>query len=112
MEKGPSNLVEYWAYEGSDMVHCNEHAEEFGLNKNQVVEYCGLAKSFIRTKEKGNMLFQKPNGSIYKYNPITKQLGIYSKSGKLISFFKTSMKYYLREFNKADGAIWLYKGEE
>ena len=111
MEKGGSEYAEYWSYEGSDSVHAGEHAQEFGLNKDSLEEYNQAAKNFVKTKEKGNMLFVKKNGSVYKYNPNTKQFAVITKDGKIVTYFKTSLRYFLNEFKKG-GDYWLYKGDE
>lgn len=110
MEKGPSTYAEYWTYEGSDVLHTIEHAKEFNLKDNDLEKYRQAARNFIRHKEKGNMLFVKKNGSVYKYNPNTKEFAVISKNGKIITYFKTSLRYFLKEFTKG-GAYWLYKGD-
>ena len=111
MEKGPSTFAEYWAYEGSDAVHVGEHANEFGLDKTQLYTYRQAAKKFVITKIQGNMLFKKANGSIYKYNPSTKEFAIITKDGKIVTYYKTSLRYFINEFRNKGGVEWLYKGE-
>ena len=111
MEKGPSDLADDWAYENSDTIHTSRHAPEFGFDGNDIERYKQAAKNFIVTKTKGNMLFQKANGSTYKYNPKTKEFAIYTRDGKTVTYFRTSLRYFLNEYRKGN-AEWLYKGDE
>ena len=111
MEKGPSTFGSQWAYPGSDEVHADKHGPEFGFDKKDVVLYRTAAQVFVNTKEYGNMLFRKKNGSIYKYKPSTKELAVYTKNGIMITYYRTSLRYFINEFNNKGGVEWLYKGD-
>ncbi len=97
MEKGPSEYAEYWTSEFSEVLHY-KHANEFGFKK--ITEYSKAAKAFANSKDSSNLAFKRNDGSICKYNPNTKEFIATSKSGRIITYFRTSFKYFIKEFLK------------
>lgn len=107
MEKGPSTFAEYWTSEFSEVEHF-KHAKEFGFTKLE--DYSKAAKNFANKRSGNIKIFKSRNGSIYKYDIETKEFIIISKDGKIVTYFKTSYRYFIKEYERK-GSYWIKGGE-
>lgn len=41
-----------------------------------------------------------------------KEFAIITKDGKIVTYYKTSLRYFLNEFRNKGGIYWLYEGDE
>ena len=97
MEKGPSTYAEYWTSEYSEVIHF-KHAKEFGFDK--ITHYSEAAIRFCKSEDEYLKIFKRADGSTCKYNHQTKEFIAVSKNGKIITYFKSSERYFIREWNK------------
>ena len=97
MEKGPSTFAEYWTSEYSEVIHF-KHAKEFGFDK--IIEYSNAALKFAKSEDGNLKIFKRIDDSICKYNEQTKEFIAVSKEGKIITYFKSSIRYFITEYNK------------
>ena len=97
MEKGPSTYAEYWTSSYNEVEHY-KHAKEFGFDK--ITDYSEAAMKFAKSEEAGLKEFKRSDGSTCKYNSETKEFIAISKEGKIITYYKSSMRYFIHEWNK------------
>lgn len=105
MEKGPSEYAENWTSPENEVEHF-KHAKEFNLKP---YEYSESAKRFIENEDDDNLIFKTEDGTVYKYNESTKEFIIISKNGKIVTYYKTSLRYYLKLFKDLNGE-WIQGG--
>lgn len=55
---------------------------------------------FAKSEESNLKVFKRTDGSICKYNSNTKEFVAISKEGKIITYYKSSMRYFIHEWNK------------
>jgi len=97
MEKGPSTYAEYWTSEYAEVKHF-KHAKEFGLDK--ITDYSKAATKFGKSEDENLKIFRRSDNSICKYNSTTKEFIAISKEGKIITYYKSSIRYFIHEWNK------------
>lgn len=97
MEKGPSTYAEYWTSPYNEVEHY-KHAKEFGFDK--ITEYSEAAMKFGKSEDKELKIFKRSDDSICKYNNTTKEFIAISKEGKIITYYKSSMRYFIHEWIK------------
>lgn len=97
MEKGPSTYAEYWTSPYNEVEHY-KHAKEFGFDK--ITDYSEAAMKFGKSEDETLKIFRRSDDSICKYNSITKEFIAISKEGKIITYYKSSMRYFTHEWNK------------
>ena len=106
MEKGPSEYADNWTSPENEVEHF-KHAKEFNLNP---YDYSESAKRFKENEDEDNLIFKKEDGTTYKYNEKTKEFIIISKNGKIVTYFRTSLRYFLKLFNDLNGK-WIQGGK-
>lgn len=97
MEKGPSTYAEYWTSPYNEVKHY-KHAKEFGFNK--ITDYSEAATKFAKSDNENTKTFRRSDNSICKFNSETKEFIAISKASKVITYFKSSMRYFINEWNK------------
>ena len=97
MEKGPSTYAEYWTSPYNEVEHY-KHAKEFGFDK--ITDYSEAAIKFGKSEDEHLKIFRRSDDSICKYNNETKEFIAISKEGKIITYYKSSMRYFIHEWNK------------
>lgn len=105
MEKGPSEHAENWTSPENEVEHF-KHTKEFNLKP---YEYSASAKRFMENEDDDNLLFKTEDGTVYKYNESTKEFIIISKNGKIVTYYKTSLRYFLKLFKDLNGQ-WIEGG--
>lgn len=97
MEKGPSTFAEYWTSEYNEVEHY-KHAKEFGFDK--ITDYSNAAMKFGKSKNDSLLIFRRSDDSICKYSGDTKEFIVISKEGEIITYYKSSIRYFIHEWNK------------
>ena len=108
MEKGPSTYAEYWTSPYNEVKHFNDHGWQMGF-ENNLVGYSEAAKN-LALSEDGNVLaFVRKDGCICKFNTTLRHFVVVNRDGKIVSFYKADLKYFLKEFTKK--GLYKLKGE-
>lgn len=97
MEKGPSTYAEYWTSEYNE-VEYYKHAKEFGFSK--IIDYSEAAMKFAKSNDENIKILGRSDDSICKFNSETKEFISILKEGKIITYYKSSMRYFIHEWNK------------
>ena len=97
MEKGPSTFAEYWTSPYNEVVRY-KHAKEFGFDK--ITDYSEAAMKFGKSEDKELKIFKRSDDSICKYNNSTKEFIAISKEGRIITYYKSSMRYFIHEWEE------------
>ena len=97
MEKGPSTYAEYWTSEEAEVIHF-KHAKGFGFNK--IIDYTLAAKNFANSDDEDCFIFVGKFNATYKFNPKTGEFIVVSREGKIVTYYRSSLRYFLSEFKK------------
>jgi hypothetical protein len=97
--KGPSNLyqvserINFEYARGFIEKNINVHVERHGFNELKLTkkEYIDRSVKFANNIDKvNNQSFVDDIGSMYKRNKITKEFGVISNKGNIVTYFKMS----------------------
>ena len=103
MEKGPSENTKYWTSPENEVEHF-KHAKEFGF-EDYPYKYSRKAVMFAQNSNSDLYIFKGEDGCINKYNEITKEYIKINSDGKIITYYKTSLRYFEKEMQKQNGEI-------
>ena len=108
MEKGPSTYAEYWTSPYNEVKHFNEHGWQMGFEDN-FIGYSEAAKNLALSNTEEVFEFVRKDGCICKFDTIRRHFIVINRSGKIVSFYKANIKYFLSEFNKK--GLYKLRGE-
>ena len=108
MEKGPSTYAEYWTSPYNEVKHFNDHGWQMGF-ENDFIGYSEAAKNLALSEADDVLAFVRKDGYVCKFNTTLRHFIVVNRGGKIVSFYKADIKYFLSEFNKK--GLYKLKGE-
>ncbi|MCL2061876.1 MAG: hypothetical protein FWH03_04540 [Firmicutes bacterium] len=96
MAKGSGTWGKEWTSKDSEDSHFDDHGKKMGYETEE--EYSKAAQKFANSKERGIVQFRAKNGSVFRFNPKTKEFIIITKDGRIVTYYYTTEKYFYEQF--------------
>lgn len=108
MEKGPSTYAEYWTSEYNEIKHFYEHGWQMGFAYD-IQGFSNAAKTLALSEDEYTCSFKRKDECTCKFNKATRHFIVINKGGKIVTFYKADLEYFISEFNKK--GLYKIKGD-